>query len=117
MDIYQRYLSFLLWLRLPRAAFAVSKRWEDSENMDKVEAALELQRHLIEHHGYFECPHCHWATRKAEEHVTNPVHPCSLAGRDTVYIEAIREGFANQKPEMETRPVSQEPPMQSIAHH
>lgn len=117
MDIYQRYLSTLLWLRLPRAAFAVSKRWEDSENMDKVEAALELQRHLIEHYGYYECPHCHWATRKAEEHVTNPFHPCSAVVRTMTIIGAFREGFANQKPEMETRPASQEPPMQSIAHH
>lgn len=117
MDIYQRYLSTLLWLRLPRAAFAVSERWAKSKDESKATVALDLQFRLIEQYGYHECPHCHGATRKELQHVSNPAHPCWKAHLHTLIFGAFREAFANQKPEMEARPASQEPPMQSIAHH
>ncbi len=79
MDRYQRTLSVLLWLRLVRLAYAVSQHWEKSGNMLKVEAAIELQQHLINHYGYHECPHCHWATRSEDGHIHTPGHPCATA--------------------------------------
>jgi len=77
LDIYQRTLSALLWLRLVHLAYAVSQWWAKSENMFKVEASLELQRHLVGYYGYHECPHCHWATRTEDEHIHSPRHPCA----------------------------------------
>ncbi len=112
MNIYQKYLDFLLWLKLPHVAFAVSERWAKSRAESKVEVALELQLHLIAYYGYHECPHCHWATRQELEHVRNPLHACALAHFATCLIGAIREGFVEIQSGM--RPLPKEPPRPTI---
>ena len=36
----------------------------------RYEAAYKIQKDLILKHGFHECPHCFWATRELDEHVT-----------------------------------------------
>jgi len=90
LDIYQRTLSALLWLRLVRLAYAVSEQWAKSQVANKVGAAFDLQRHLIEYYGYHECPHCHWATRREDEHIHSPHHPCATAYQMEQLEAAVR---------------------------
>ncbi len=118
MNIYQKYLDFLLWLKLPHVAFAVSERWAKSKDESRATVALKLQFHLVDHYGYHECPHCHGATRVELEHISNPAHPCSITCRDLALIDAFKkcfvQGFRQFYSAMDIHPTEHEPPRPTI---
>ena len=114
MNIQSKFLNALLWLRLPYVAFAVSELWAKSKSESKATIALDLQFRLIEQYGYHECPHCHGATRKELEHVSNPAHPCWKAHLHTLIFGAFREAFANQKSGVEVPTGKPEPPRPTL---
>lgn len=93
MNWYQKILSCLLWLRLVRLAYVVSEQWAKSDRMFKAEAAFDLQCHLIKYYGYHECPHCHWATRREDEHIHSPRHPCATAHQMQQLEAVVRDAI------------------------